>query len=71
MHLTDLSNFALFIGFQNQLQSYESEYTRNLQSEIISARESSPTDLINLLNKHADGPFNDIKVRDVFLPCDT
>ena len=35
---------------------------RNLQNNIITARESSPADLISLISNHAEGPFNDIKV---------
>ena len=49
-------------AFQVKLQSYESKYTRDLQNNIIKARETTPTDLINLLNDHSDGPFNDLKV---------
>ena len=50
------------LDFHKRLKSYESKYTRNLQNNIITARESSPADLINLISNHAEGPFNDIKV---------
>ena len=49
-------------AFQKELQFYQLRYTRNLQNYIVKARNGDIDDLLNLIENHKVGHFNDDRV---------
>ena len=52
------------LDFQEQLKTYEGQFTKNLTRFIQKAKEGHKEDLENLVSNHIEGPFNDLRVRE-------